>query len=66
MIGRPKEVIEYEIAMAEALRVKVEEDMLEAFFPGDEPTKEKYREHGMGRKPLMNKERHMPLTEKQR
>ena len=54
MIGQPKEVIEYELAMAEALRVKVEEEMLEAFFPGDDATKEIYREHGMGRKPLLN------------
>lgn len=57
MIGRPKVVLEYEAAMADALRVKVEEEMLEAFFPGDDATKEKYREHGFGRKPLTNPER---------
>ena len=57
MIGRPKVVVEYEAALADALRVKVEEELLEAFFPGDDATKEKYREYGMGRKPLSNPER---------
>lgn len=42
----------YERTLENALRVKVEEDMLETLFPGDEATKEKYRAHGFGRPPL--------------
>jgi hypothetical protein len=49
---RPKVVLEYERAMAEALRVKVEEKMLDNFLGDDEATKEVYRAHGFGRAPL--------------
>lgn len=47
------QIAAYERALSEALRIKVEEDMLETLFAGDEKMKELYRAHGVGRAPMM-------------
>jgi len=45
-------IVAYELAMAEALRVKVEEEMLQTMLGDDDAAKEVYRAYGFGRAPL--------------
>ncbi len=45
-------IVAYESAMAEALRAKVEEEMLQTMLGDDEAAKEVYRSYGFGRAPL--------------